>query len=57
MSRSHTLRTKPVVTADEIRPDLIRISRRHMLARGLSLGSLALLTGCDLATHEHDLAF
>src|SRR3954469_15819914 len=52
MSRPHTLRTKPAVTADEIRPELIRISRRRMLARGLSLGSLALLTGCDLSTHS-----
>src|ERR1700682_5248008 len=51
MSRPHTLRTKPAVTADEIRPELIRISRR-LLARGLSLGSLALLTGCDLSTHS-----
>jgi hypothetical protein len=46
------LRTKPAVRADEIRPELIRISRRRMLARGLSLGSLALLTGCDLSTHS-----
>jgi hypothetical protein len=34
MSRPHTLRPKPVVTAGEIRSELIRISRRHMLARG-----------------------
>jgi DMSO/TMAO reductase YedYZ molybdopterin-dependent catalytic subunit len=52
VSRPHTLSTKPAVTADEIRPELIRISRRRMLARGLSLGSLALLTGCDLSTHS-----
>ena len=52
MSRPHALRTKPAVTADEIRPELVRISRRGLLARGLSLGSLALLTGCDLSTHS-----
>ena len=52
MSRPHTLRTKPAVTADEIRPELTRIGRRGMLARGLSLGGLALLTGCDLSTHS-----
>jgi hypothetical protein len=38
------------VTADDIRADLARIGRRSLLARGLSLGSLALLTGCDLST-------
>src|ERR1700692_3799563 len=52
MSRPHTRRVPPVVTVDEIRPELNRISRRGMLARGLSLGGLALLTGCDLSTHS-----
>jgi hypothetical protein len=52
MSRPLTLRTKLAATADKIRPELIRISRRRMLARGLSLGGLALLTGCDLSTHS-----
>jgi DMSO/TMAO reductase YedYZ molybdopterin-dependent catalytic subunit len=37
---------------DEIRPEVIRISRRSLISRGLSLGSLALLTGCDLSTHS-----
>ena len=45
-------RAKPIVTADEIRPDLMLISRRNVLLRGLSLGSLALLSGCDLPTHS-----
>jgi DMSO/TMAO reductase YedYZ molybdopterin-dependent catalytic subunit len=45
------LRTRPVVTADEIAPELARIGRRNMLLRGLSLGSLGLLTGCDLDSH------
>jgi DMSO/TMAO reductase YedYZ molybdopterin-dependent catalytic subunit len=45
-------RSTPIVTADEIRPELARISRRNVLTRGLSLGSLALLTGCDLSTHS-----
>ncbi len=45
-------RAKPAVTLDEIRPELARIGRRHALHRGLSLGGLALLTGCDLSTHS-----
>src|SRR5258708_20058106 len=52
MSRPHTVTTKPAVTSDEIRPELIGISRRRMLARGFSLGSITLLTGCDLSTHS-----
>jgi DMSO/TMAO reductase YedYZ molybdopterin-dependent catalytic subunit len=52
MTRPHIPRVKPAVTADEIRPELVRIGRRLMLARGLSLGGLALLTGCDLSTHS-----
>ena len=51
-SRPHTQRPKPAVTEDEIRPDLIRIGRRAALKRTLSLGGLALLTGCDLSTHS-----
>jgi DMSO/TMAO reductase YedYZ molybdopterin-dependent catalytic subunit len=42
---------KAAVTSDEIQPELARIGRRHALLRGLSLGSLGLLTGCDLGTH------
>ena len=49
---SRILRPKPAVTADEIRPDLMLISRRNVLLRGLSLGSLGLLSGCDLSTHS-----
>ncbi len=41
----------PAVTADEIRPELARLGRRNVLLRGLTLGSLGLLTGCDLDTH------
>jgi hypothetical protein len=52
MSRARTERIKPVVTEDEIRPELIRIGRRDGLKRGLSLAGLALLTGCDLSTHS-----
>jgi DMSO/TMAO reductase YedYZ molybdopterin-dependent catalytic subunit len=52
MSRLRTERVKPAVTEGEIRPDLIRVSRRVALKRGLSLASLALLTGCDLSTHS-----
>jgi DMSO/TMAO reductase YedYZ molybdopterin-dependent catalytic subunit len=42
----------PAVTKEEIRPELIRLSRRGLMTRGLSLGGLALLTGCDLSTHS-----
>jgi DMSO/TMAO reductase YedYZ molybdopterin-dependent catalytic subunit len=45
-------RTRPAVTPDEVRSELARISRRGLLTRGLSLGGLALLTGCDLSTHS-----
>jgi DMSO/TMAO reductase YedYZ molybdopterin-dependent catalytic subunit len=52
MIRPRTERIRPIVTEREIRPDLIRIGRRGALKRGLSLGGLALLTGCDLSTHS-----
>jgi len=52
MTHPRTERIRPAVTEDEIRPDLIRIGRRSALKRGLSLGGLALLTGCELSTHS-----
>jgi DMSO/TMAO reductase YedYZ molybdopterin-dependent catalytic subunit len=52
MSRSRDLRRKPAVSIDEIRPELMEISRRGLISGGLSLGGLALLTGCDLSTHS-----
>ena len=52
MSRARDPRRKPAVTMDEIRPELLRLSRRGLVSRGLSLGSLALLTGCDPSTHS-----
>jgi DMSO/TMAO reductase YedYZ molybdopterin-dependent catalytic subunit len=52
VSRARASRRKLAVTMDEIRPELTRISRRGLVSRGLSLGSLALLTGCDLSTHS-----
>jgi DMSO/TMAO reductase YedYZ molybdopterin-dependent catalytic subunit len=52
MSLPRTDRIKSSVAEDEIRPELIRIGRRSALTRGLSLGGLALLTGCDLSTHS-----
>jgi DMSO/TMAO reductase YedYZ molybdopterin-dependent catalytic subunit len=52
MSRGPGPRRKAAVTLEEIRPELIRISRRGLVTRGLSLGGLALLTGCDLSTHS-----
>jgi DMSO/TMAO reductase YedYZ molybdopterin-dependent catalytic subunit len=45
-------RRKAAVTLEEIRPELIRINRRGLVTRGLSLGGLALLSGCDLSTHS-----
>jgi DMSO/TMAO reductase YedYZ molybdopterin-dependent catalytic subunit len=45
-------RTTPAVTGAEVAPELARISRRGLLRGGLSLGSLTLLTGCDLSTHS-----
>jgi hypothetical protein len=39
MTRPHIPRVEPAVTADEIRPELIRISCRGMLARGSRLGA------------------
>src|SRR6266478_5729932 len=52
MSRERKLHPKPAVTLDEIKPELARLSRRGLLTRGLSLGSLVMLTGCDLSTHS-----
>src|SRR6201993_608737 len=40
------------VSLAEISPEVAKLSRRRLLRRGLSLGSLALLTGCDLSTHS-----
>ncbi len=36
------------ITLDEHRPGLRRLERRLMLKRGLSLGALTMLTGCNL---------
>ncbi|WP_428489765.1 molybdopterin-dependent oxidoreductase [Rhodopila sp.] len=44
--------TRPSVSAADIKPDLDRLRRRGLLRGSLSLGSLALLTGCDLSTHS-----
>jgi DMSO/TMAO reductase YedYZ molybdopterin-dependent catalytic subunit len=45
-------RNKPVVSMAEIRPELQRLHRRGFLRTMLSLGSLTMLTGCDLSTHS-----
>jgi len=45
-------RDRLAVTAEEIRPELVQLGRRNALLRGLTLGSLGLLTGCDLSTHS-----
>lgn len=37
--------------ADAVRKELHGLQRRGLIRGGLSLGSLALLTGCDLSTH------
>src|ERR1700751_429094 len=47
--RRHVL---PSVRPAEISPELAKLNRRRLLRHGLSLGSLALLTGCDLSTHS-----
>src|SRR6202035_1838199 len=36
----------------EISPEVAKLSRRGLLRNGLSLGSLTLLSGCDLSTHS-----
>ena len=33
---------------DDVKPDLVRLRRRGLLRGGLSLGALAMLSGCDL---------
>jgi DMSO/TMAO reductase YedYZ molybdopterin-dependent catalytic subunit len=43
---------RPAVPASDMASELARLSRRHFLSRGLSLGTLGLLTGCDLSTHS-----
>jgi hypothetical protein len=40
------------VSLAEISPEVAKLSRRRLLRNGLSLGSLAQLTGCDLSTHS-----
>jgi DMSO/TMAO reductase YedYZ molybdopterin-dependent catalytic subunit len=45
------IQKRPAVRTSDIAPELARISRRHLLKGGLSLGALALLTGCDLSNH------
>jgi DMSO/TMAO reductase YedYZ molybdopterin-dependent catalytic subunit len=45
-------RKRLAVTAGDITPELAQLHRRGFLTRALSLGSLALLTGCDLSTHS-----
>jgi DMSO/TMAO reductase YedYZ molybdopterin-dependent catalytic subunit len=45
-------RKRPAVTADDIALELAQLHRRGFLKGALSLGGLALLTGCDLSTHS-----
>jgi DMSO/TMAO reductase YedYZ molybdopterin-dependent catalytic subunit len=42
----------PVVGIEDIRPELRRLGRRALLRNALSLGGIALLTGCDLSTNS-----
>ncbi len=46
------LRRLPVVTFQDIKPELRQLQRRAFLRNTLSLGGLALLTGCDLSTNS-----
>ena len=43
--------SRPAVTSNELAPEFARLRRRGVVKSALSLGSLALLTGCDLSTH------
>jgi hypothetical protein len=45
-------RRLPVVRIQDIRPELRRLERRALLRNALSLGGVALLTGCDLSTNS-----
>jgi DMSO/TMAO reductase YedYZ molybdopterin-dependent catalytic subunit len=45
-------RKRAAAHASDIAPELAQASRRYFLTRGLSLGALTLLTGCDLSTHS-----
>ena len=45
-------RNKTAVSMAEIRPELEKLHRRGFLRTMLSLGSLTMLTGCDLSTHS-----
>lgn len=42
---------RQIPDADAVRRELRGLQRRGLIRGGLSLGSLALLTGCDLSTH------
>lgn len=45
--------TRPLVISQSgIEPELNGLRRRGLLRGTLSLGGLALLTGCDLSTHS-----
>src|SRR5437879_4727964 len=46
------LRRMPVVKYQDIKPELRQLQRRAFLLNTLSLGGLALLTGCDLSTNS-----
>lgn len=41
-----------MIRLSDIKPELDSLRRRGLLRGGLSLGGLALLTGCDLSTHS-----
>ena len=48
----NSLRRLPVVKFQDIKPELRQLQRRAFLRNTLSLGGLALLTGCDLSTNS-----
>jgi DMSO/TMAO reductase YedYZ molybdopterin-dependent catalytic subunit len=45
-------RLVPIVRIQDVQPELRRLQRRMLLRHSLSLGGLALLSGCDLSTNS-----
>src|ERR1700753_2591583 len=46
------IRKRAAVRTSDVASELASVGRRRLLKGGLSLGALALLTGCDLSSHS-----